>query len=84
VTEDGGGVLRKANLRVTSPRVALYERRVEGNHHHVVCRTCGRVEDVDSVVEPAPCLEVSDSRGFVVDEAPVTWWGLCPGCAAST
>ena len=62
---------------------ALYERRVEGSHHHhVVCRTCGRVEDVDSVLEPAPCLEVSDSRGFVLDEAQVTWWGLCPDCAA--
>lgn len=137
-TEDGAGLLRAANLRVTGPRVAVlevlsrlphapveaiirelretshtvshqavydvlaalttaglvrriepaghsarYERRTGDNHHHVVCRSCARVEDVDCVVGQRPCLEASDDLGFVLDEAEVTWWGLCPDCAAA-
>jgi Fur family ferric uptake transcriptional regulator len=59
---------------------ALYEHRVGDNHHHVVCRGCGAVGDVDCVVGAAPCLDPSNAMGFVVDEAEVTFWGLCPSC----
>jgi Fur family ferric uptake transcriptional regulator len=59
---------------------ALYERRAGDNHHHVVCRGCGAVADVDCAVGEAPCLEPSATGGFVVDEAEVTFWGLCPDC----
>src|SRR5262245_44261977 len=59
---------------------ALYERRAGDNHHHVVCRGCGAVADVDCAVGHAPCLEPSATLGFVVDEAEVTFWGLCPNC----
>ncbi|GAA1912252.1 Fur family transcriptional regulator [Nocardioides hwasunensis] len=61
--------------------VARYELRVGDNHHHVVCRSCGTVADVDCAVGHRPCLDASDSRGFVIDEAEVTYWGLCPSCA---
>ncbi len=59
---------------------ARYERRVGDNHHHVVCRSCGRTDDVDCAVGDAPCLEPADYRGFAVDEAEVVFWGLCPDC----
>lgn len=62
---------------------ALYELRVGDNHHHVVCRSCGRIEDVSCATGRAPCLVPSPdpaASGFVVDEAEVTWWGLCPTC----
>jgi Fe2+ or Zn2+ uptake regulation protein len=59
---------------------ALYETRVADNHHHIVCRSCGSVADIDCVTGAAPCLDASDGAGFVVDEAEVTFWGLCPGC----
>ena len=59
---------------------ARYERRVGDNHHHVVCRVCGTIADVDCVVGHSPCLTASDDSGFVVDEAEVTFWGLCPDC----
>lgn len=59
---------------------ALYETRVADNHHHVVCRACGSVADIDCVTGSAPCLDSSDTSGFVVDEAEVTFWGLCPAC----
>jgi Fe2+ or Zn2+ uptake regulation protein len=59
---------------------ALYESRVADNHHHIVCRSCGSVTDVDCVTGLAPCLDASDTHGFVVDEAEVTFWGLCPDC----
>ncbi|MEA2422495.1 MAG: Fur family transcriptional regulator, stress-responsive regulator [Thermoleophilaceae bacterium] len=59
---------------------ALYETRVADNHHHVVCRSCGKVADIACVTGAAPCLDSSDTRGFVVDEAEVTFWGLCPDC----
>ena len=62
---------------------ALYESRVGDNHHHVVCRVCSAIADVDCVVGEAPCLEPTASHGFVVDEAEVTFWGLCPTCQAS-
>ncbi|RKT52081.1 Fur family transcriptional regulator [Saccharothrix australiensis] len=59
---------------------ARYERRTGDNHHHLVCRRCGRTEDVDCVHGSAPCLEPSDTVGFTVDEAEVLFWGLCPDC----
>jgi Fe2+ or Zn2+ uptake regulation protein len=59
---------------------ALFEARVGDNHHHIVCRGCGSVTDVDCVTGAAPCLDASDTHGFVVDEAEVTFWGLCPAC----
>jgi Fur family transcriptional regulator, stress-responsive regulator len=58
-----------------------YETRVGDNHHHVVCRDCGRTTDVDCVVGEMPCLTPSDASGFAVDEAEITFWGRCPACA---
>ncbi|TYC23373.1 transcriptional repressor [Micromonospora sp. MP36] len=63
--------------------VARYESRVGDNHHHVVCRSCGAIADVDCAVGEAPCLTASDNRGFSVDEAEVTYWGVCPECLAA-
>jgi Fur family ferric uptake transcriptional regulator len=62
---------------------ALYELRVGDNHHHLVCRECGSVADVDCAVGAAPCLTPSDPAGFVVDEAEVVFWGLCADCQAA-
>ena len=59
---------------------ARYELRVGDNHHHVVCRRCGSAADVDCAIGEAPCLEPSHTHGFVLDEAEVTFWGLCPHC----
>ena len=64
-----------------SGSLARYEARVGDNHHHVVCRSCGVVEDVDCAVGEAPCLIASDDRGYTIDEAEVTYWGLCSGCS---
>ena len=63
---------------------ARYERRVGDNHHHVVCRSCGAVADVDCATGDAPCLTASEDHGFVIDEAEVTYWGLCPDCSDTT
>ena len=63
---------------------ARYERRVGDNHHHVVCRSCGAVADVDCATGDAPCLTASEDHGFVIDEAEVTYWGVCPDCSART
>lgn len=63
---------------------ARYETRVGDNHHHVVCRVCGETADVDCAVGSAPCLEPSELHGFVLDEAEVTYWGLCPRCQSAT
>ena len=60
--------------------VARYESRVADNHHHVVCRSCGAIADVDCAVGHTPCLTASDDHGFVVDEAEVVYWGTCPDC----
>lgn len=62
---------------------ARYESRVGDNHHHIVCRTCGAIADVQCAVGHAPCLTASDDHGFVVDEAEVVYWGTCPDCAAA-
>src|SRR5260370_34241478 len=64
-----------------SGSVARYESRVGDNHHHVVCRTCGVIADVDCAVGEAPCLIASDDRGYTIDEAEVVYWGLCSRCS---
>lgn len=63
---------------------ARYETRVGDNHHHLICRSCGETRDVDCDVTRTPCLEPSESHDFVVDEAEVIFWGLCPHCHANT
>ncbi|MGE0781665.1 Fur family transcriptional regulator [Mycolicibacterium sp.] len=73
------GLVRKIQ---PSGSVARYESRVGDNHHHLVCRSCGTIADVDCAVGAAPCLTPSDPDGFVVDEAEVVYWGLCPDCSA--
>ena len=64
--------------------VARYEARVGDNHHHIVCRSCGAIADVDCAVGPAPCLTPSNDHGFVVDEAEVVYRGLCPACSTTS
>jgi Fur family transcriptional regulator, stress-responsive regulator len=59
---------------------ARFEARVGDNHHHLLCRSCGAAVDVDCAVGAAPCLDPSDAAGFLIDEAEVTFWGLCPSC----
>src|SRR6202453_4303032 len=63
---------------------ARFEGRVGDNHHHVVCRSCGTVADVDCAVGETPCLIASDDRGFAIDEAEVIYWGLCSDCSSAT
>lgn len=63
--------------------VARYESRVADNHHHVVCRSCGAIADIDCAVGEVPCLTASDDQGFAIDEAEVTYWGACPDCVAA-
>ncbi len=63
-----------------SGSVARYEARVGDNHHHVVCRSCGAIADVDCAVGEAPCLTAQETHGFVLDEAEVIYWGRCPSC----
>ncbi len=62
---------------------ARYEDRVGDNHHHLICRTCGRMVDVDCAVGDTPCLTAADDSGYEVDEAEVVYWGRCPECAAA-
>jgi Fur family transcriptional regulator, stress-responsive regulator len=62
---------------------ARFEGRVGDNHHHIVCRSCGAVADVDCAVGEAPCLTASDDHGFSIDEAQVIYWGLCPDCSTA-
>ena len=74
------GLVRKIQ---PSGSVARYEARVGDNHHHLVCRSCGVITDVDCAVGEAPCLTPADHNGFLLDEAEVIYWGLCPDCLAS-
>jgi Fe2+ or Zn2+ uptake regulation protein len=77
------GALSRAGLaRRIEPAgsAALFEARAGDNHHHVVCRSCGEVADVECAVGEAPCLDPGAAGGFEVDEAEVTFWGLCPAC----
>ena len=76
----GVGLVRRIEPAGSS---ALYETRIADNHHHLVCRVCGAVSDVDCVVGEAPCLEPSDAAGFKVDEAEVVFWGTCGDCRAA-
>ncbi len=64
-------------------RPMLFELRVADNHHHLVCTVCGAVEDVECVVGHAPCLTPSETHGFALQAAEVTFWGTCPSCAAA-
>jgi Fur family transcriptional regulator, stress-responsive regulator len=64
--------------------VARYEARIGDNHHHLVCRSCGTISDVDCAVGEAPCLTASDDGGFAIDEAEVIYWGRCAACSRPT
>jgi Fur family ferric uptake transcriptional regulator len=75
------GLLRRIQ---PAGKPALYENRVADNHHHLVCRVCGRIADTDCVLLPAPCLEPTDNHGFAIDEAEVVFWGTCPECAQTS
>jgi Fur family transcriptional regulator, stress-responsive regulator len=83
-TLTAAGLVRKIQ---PSGSVARYESRVGDNHHHVVCRSCGVIADVDCAVGEAPCLTAADDdgslAGFAIDEAEVIYWGLCPDCSAT-
>lgn len=84
---DALGVLSEKGLvRRIQPAgsVARYEDRVGDNHHHLICRMCGRVVDVDCAVGTSPCLTASDAAGFRIEEAEVIYWGTCPGCLATS
>ncbi|WP_225829692.1 Fur family transcriptional regulator [Streptomyces sp. NK08204] len=74
----GAGLVRRIE---PAGHPALFEGRVGDNHHHVVCRSCGAVADVDCAVGGAPCLTASDDHGFAIDEAEVVYWGTCPDCS---
>jgi len=74
------GLLRRIEPAGGQPR---FERRVGDNHHHIVCRSCGAVADVDCAVGEAPCLTASDDHGFLIDEAEVIYWGLCSDCSTA-
>ena len=84
IYDASAALVRAGLLRRIEPAgsPARYEARVGDNHHHGVCRICGTVVDVDCAVGAAPCLEPSGSDGFVIDEAEVTFWGLCEDCRA--
>jgi Fur family transcriptional regulator, stress-responsive regulator len=76
----GAGLVRRIE---PAGHPARFESRTGDNHHHVVCRRCGRTEDVDCVLGPAPCLTPSENHAFSVDEAEVVFWGWCPECQAT-
>jgi Fe2+ or Zn2+ uptake regulation protein len=76
----GAGLVR----RIHPPgSVARYESRVGDNHHHLVCRSCGAIADVDCAVGSAPCLTAADDHGYAIDEAEVVYRGLCPACSTA-
>jgi Fe2+ or Zn2+ uptake regulation protein len=75
-----GGLVRRIE---PAGSVARYESRVADNHHHVVCRSCGAIEDVDCAVGDAPCLSPSHVHGYAIDEAEVVYWGTCPTCSTA-
>jgi len=80
---DALGVLVDAGLirRIEPARSpARFEPHAGDNHHHVICRSCGRIADVDCATGSAPCLTPLDSRGYEIDEAEVVYWGRCPHC----
>lgn len=77
-----GVLVDKGLIRRIQPvgSAARYEGRVDDNHHHLICRECGRVVDVDCAVGAAPCLTAADDMGYEIDEAEVAYWGRCPEC----
>lgn len=77
----GAGLVRRIQ---PAGSVARYETRVADNHHHLVCRSCGVIADVDCATGMVPCLTASEDQGFEIDEAEVVYWGVCPDCAAET
>jgi Fur family ferric uptake transcriptional regulator len=77
----GRGIIRRIQP-AGSP--ARYEDRVGDNHHHLICRTCGRTVDADCAVAVAPCLTAADARGYEIDEAEVIYWGRCPDCITAS
>jgi len=76
-TLTAAGLIRRIQ---PSGSVARYESRIGDNHHHLICRTCGSIADVDCAVGHTPCLTASDDRGYTIDEAEVIYWGTCPEC----
>jgi Fur family ferric uptake transcriptional regulator len=74
------GIIRRIQPAGSSAR---YEDRVDDNHHHLICRTCGRTLDVDCAVGSTPCLTAVDDLGFEIDEAEVIFWGRCPDCVTA-
>ena len=81
-----GMLAEKGLLRRIQPArsPALYEDRVGDNHHHVICRNCGRTADVDCAIGETPCLTAADDSGYRIDEAEVIFWGTCPECLSAT
>jgi Fe2+ or Zn2+ uptake regulation protein len=77
---NAAGLIRRLEPAGSQPR---FEGRVGDNHHHVVCRSCGAVADVDCAVGEAPCLTPSDDHGYSIGEAEVVYWGLCPSCSTA-
>jgi Fur family ferric uptake transcriptional regulator len=80
-----GTLSEKGLLRRIQPAgsPARYENRVGDHHHHLICRACGRMVDVDCAVGETPCLTAADDSGYEIDEAEVIYWGRCPGCLAA-
>lgn len=80
-----GVLVEKGLVRRIAPAgsPARYETRVGDNHHHLICRTCGGIVDVDCAVGAAPCLEAADDHGYEIDAAEVIYWGRCPACRAA-
>lgn len=80
-----GALTEKGIIRRIQPAgsPARYEDRVGDNHHHLICRSCGRTVDVDCVIGEAPCLTAADTAGYEVEEAEVIYWGRCPDCVAA-
>lgn len=76
----GAGLVRRIQ---PSHSVARYEPQGADNHHHIVCRSCGAIADVDCAVGVAPCLAPSDDHGYAIDEAEVIYWGVCPSCSTA-
>jgi len=75
------GIIRRIQPAGSSAR---YEDRVEDNHHHLICRSCGKTVDVECAVGEAPCLTAAEDAGYAIDEAEVIYWGRCPECLAAT
>jgi len=80
-----GMLVKKGLLRRIQPAgsAALFENRIGDNHHHLICRSCGKTEDVDCATGHAPCLNPARKSGFQIDEAEVIYWGTCPDCLSA-